>query len=97
MLADAPGGRLVMGMQQRLQINLLIVEEPIGGFGLTGRAVQRRTDGGGGMLAERLGQLQQARAQPPIGKVHLAEFLLGPAGGGIRRRGQAQPRRRAQA
>jgi hypothetical protein len=27
-LADAPGGRLAMGMQQRLQIHLRVVEEP---------------------------------------------------------------------
>jgi hypothetical protein len=54
-LADAPGGRLAMGMQQRLQIHLRVVEEPIGGFALTGRAVQRRTDGGGRVLAKRLG------------------------------------------
>lgn len=95
--ADACGRGLVVGMKQRLQIHLAIVEKPIGRLGLAHLPIQCRADGGGGMFAECLRLPHQARLQTRIGAVHVAEFLLGPGGGRVGRRRQAQPPRRTPA
>jgi hypothetical protein len=92
---DARRGGFVMGMQEGLEVHLRIVQKSIRRFDLMGCAIQRGGKGGGGMGTERLGQLNQTRAQPRIGEIHPAEFLLRPRGRRRRWWRQAQHRRRA--
>jgi len=77
--AGANQGGLRVGGQNVLRGDLVVVEEPIGGFGFGPRAAGLG-DGGGGVLRKIGRHDDQSLDPPPVRERRRREFFLGPLG-----------------